>query len=123
MKKLFCYLLFISLSFILVTGCGNSKYAGTYELEYSKYVGDSDNDKNTNEIATIILNEDGTGKSNRNGYSYNIEWHIDENNITLIEKAYGLTIEYNGTLIDNKLDSFNGDKENLLTYETVYIKK
>ena len=123
MKKLFCYLLFIFLSFILVTGCGNSKYAGTYELEYSKYVGDSDNDKNTNEIATIILNKDGTGKSNRNGYSYNIEWHIDENNITLIEKAYGLTIEYNGTLIDNKLDLFNGDKENLLTYETVYIKK
>ena len=125
MKKLLSFLLIITLSIVLVTGCGNnnSQYAGTYQLEYSKYVGDSDNDKNTSETAEILLKEDGTGKSNRNGYSYDVEWSIKGNSITLIEKYYGMTIEYNGTLIDNKLDLFNGDKTDSLTYETVYIKK
>ena len=125
MKKiLLCALLVFS--FIIITGCGNSKMkelAGTYKLEYSKFVGDPDTAKDTTEVAEMVLNEDGTGKSNRNGASYEVEWKIDGENITLTETFMGIKIEYNGTIKDGKLDLFNGEKTDALTNETVYTKE
>lgn len=125
MKKIIIFISLIVLSLTLFTGCSKSKlseYAGTYKLEYSKYVGDSDTEKDTKEVAEIILNDDGTGKSNRNGVSYSIEWNIDGENINISELFMGATIEYNGTLKNDRLDLFNGDKTNALTNETVYNK-
>ena len=123
MKKTLLFILFIIAGCIFIAGCGRdlSAYTGTYVLEYSKYVGDPDTERNT-ENWTIIFNEDGTGKSNRDGASYNVEWQIDGENIVVIEKFIG-TIEYNGTLKDGKLDIFNGDKTQELTLEAVFNKQ
>lgn len=125
MKKILLCLILV-FCFVIITACGNSNMkalAGTYKQEYSKYVGDPDTAKDTTEVASIELNEDGTGKSNRNGTSYNIEWKVDGENITLTETFMGMKIEYNGTIKDGKLDLFNGDKTNALTNETVYNKE
>lgn len=112
---------------LIITGCGKSameKLAGTYKLEYSKYVGDPDTAKNTSEFSQIILNDNGTGKINHSGTIYEITWSLDDNNIKITEKVSGANIEYNGTVEnDNKLDLYNGDKTNNLTVETVYIKE
>ena len=126
MKKVILCSVFVFFGLILLTGCGKSnlkEYAGIYKLEYSKYVGDPDTAKNTTETAELVLNEDGTGKSNRNGASYDVEWSIDGENITLTEKFMGIKLDYNGTLKNGKLDLFNGDKTNDLTNETVYNKQ
>lgn len=124
MKKTLLCVLLVMVCFFLV-GCGKDlkAYAGTYKLEYSKYVGDPDTSKDTTEVASIVLNADGTGKSNRNDTSYDIEWSIDGKNITVIEKFLGMKIEYNGTLEEGRLDLFNGEKTNALTNETVYNKQ
>ena len=124
MKKSLLFVLLFMVSILVITGCGSnlSKYAGTYKLEYSKYVGDPDTAKNTEEW-TITLSDDASGKSNRNGSSYNIEWSISGNEITLTEKFGPLTIDYNGTITGNKLDIFNGDKTNDLTLEAVFNKQ
>ena len=117
---LFCIVLCV----FLVTGCGKdlSKYAGTYEGKYTKFVGDPDSAKEENEEFSLELKEDGTGKSNRNGASYNITWEINGEEFKMTEKFIG-TIEYNGTLKDGKLHIYNGDKTNDLTAEYVYEKK
>ena len=124
MKKIVLCSLFAILGVILFTGCGNlGKYAGTYTLEYAKFVGDPDTAKDTTSIEKMILDDDGTGKSVRDGLNIDVEWHMNGENINLIEKYGGITLEYNGTIKDNKLDLFNGDKEDALTYEKVYNKE
>lgn len=120
MKKIVKFSLLIIL--VLMVGCGKS-YAGTYVQEYSKYVGDPDSAKNTNEVAKIILNNGGTGQSIRNGTNYNIEWSIDGENITIAEITTNGKVYYNGTLVNGKLDLFDGDKANALTNESVYNKE
>ena len=124
MKKKVLLLLVIMVSLVMVTGCGGAmkKAAGTYKLVYSKFVGDPDTAKREEEW-TIELNEDGTGKSNRDNSSYTVEWSIDGENIKITEKFLALTIDYNGTLKDGKLDVFNGDKTNDLTLEAVFNKQ
>ncbi len=124
MKRIIVCLSFIILSVFLLTGCGNSfkEYAGTYKLEYSKYVGDPETAKSMEEW-TLILEEDGTGKSNRDGGSYKVEWSIDGDNITLNEEFGTLSIDYNGTIKDGKIDAFNGDKTDMLTMEVVFNKQ
>ena len=124
MKKSLLCALVIMVGITILTGCGKkdlSSYAGTYTLEYEKYVGDPDTAKDT-EAWTIVLNEDGTGKSNRDGASYNVEWSMDGENVTVTEKFIG-TIEYNGTIKDGKLDLFNGDKTKDITLEAVFNKE
>ena len=122
-KKGLLLVVFVMISVLFITGCGKdlSKYAGTYKLEYSKYVGDPDTAKNTEEW-TIVLEKDGTGKSNRDGASYNVEWSMKGDDITLKEKFAGITNDYNGTLKDGKLDIFNGDKTKEITLEAVFSK-
>jgi len=124
MKKTLLCALVIMAGIVFLTGCGKkdlSSYAGTYKLEYEKYVGDPDTAKEVEEW-TIVLDENGTGKSNRNGASYNVEWSIDGENVTVTEKFIG-TIEYNGTLKDGRLDIFNGDKTKDITLEAVFNKQ
>ncbi len=126
MKKSLFIFIFVMVGVLFITSCGKgdlSKYAGTYKIEYSKYVGDPDTAKNTDEIWTIELNSDGTGKSSRNGSNYDVEWSINGENITFVEKFMGIKLDYNGTISNNKLDIFNGDKTNDLTLEAVFIKQ
>lgn len=124
MKKGLLLIALVFVSVLVLTGCGKdlSKYAGTYKLEYSKYVGDPETAKNTEEW-TIVLEKDGTGKSNRDGASYTVEWSIKGDDITLKEKFAGLTNDYNGTLKDGKLDIFNGDKTKEITLEAIFNKQ
>ncbi len=118
MKRLFLGSILALIIIVIVTGCGKGDYAGTYTLEYTKYVGD--NVKNTSEGGKIILNEDGTGKNRRDGRTIEIEWEIDGDNIKIIETTED--IEYNGTIEDDKLTIYDGDKSNALTKERVYRK-
>lgn len=125
MKKYLMLVIVVLIGGLVLTGCGKKndlkKYSGTYSLEYSKYVGDENNADD--EEWTIVLKEDGTGTSNRDGESYEIEWSMDKDNIKLAEKFMNIKNDYNGTIKDNKLDIFNGDKDNDLTLEAVFIKK
>ena len=110
----------------LITGCGKNTlkdFAGTYEKEYEKYVGDPETSKNTEDEWTIILNEDGTGKSNRDDESYDAEWSLNGENFKFVEKFGPITNEYTGTLKDGKIDMFNGDPTSDITLEIVLNKK
>lgn len=117
-------LMIIMICIIFITACGSnlSKYAGTYKLMYTKYVGDPETAKNRDEWI-IILNKDGTGKSNRDGESYNVEWSINGNDVKVIEKYLGISNEYNGTIENGKLDIFNGEKTKDITREAVFNKQ
>lgn len=121
----------IALGLFTLTGCGKdeekttkkqdlSAYAGTYEGQYTKLVGDT---KKVEEEFSIELKADGTGVHNRDGASYNIEWSLDGENFKMTDKFGSLTIDYTGTLKDGTLDIFNGDPENIWTYEYVYEKQ
>ena len=124
MKKIILCLVLI-ISVFLFVGCGKddlSDYAGIYKLEYYKYVGDADTEKNTSSIEEITLNKDGTGKSVRDGLSIEVTWSIEENNITLTETYMGSKLYYTGTLKNNRLELYNGDKTNIFTVLKVYNK-
>ncbi len=128
MKK-YSKLLFVAVflfAAVLITGCGGKDNsmkdaAGTYEGTYTKLVGDDE--KNTDEEFSLVLNEDGTGKHNRDGESYDVEWSLDGEEFTMKDKFMGLSIEYTGTLKDGKLQIYNGDPKNDFTYEYNYEKK
>lgn len=125
-KLLLVFVLFISVLF--VTGCGEKKadlkeYAGTYEGKYTKFVGDTDDNKNYDEEFSLVLNEDGTGKHNRDGESYDVEWELDGEDFKMKDKFLGATIDYTGTLKDGKLQIYNGDPKDNWTYEYYYEKK
>lgn len=116
-------LVVLVLGIFVITGCGKkdlATYAGTYEGKYTKLVGDET--KNTDEEFYLELASDGTGKHHRNGESYNLTWDVDGEKFTMTETFIG-KIEYTGTLKDGKLNIFNGDPEDIWTYEYVYEKK
>lgn len=120
--------LLMVLGIFSLTGCGKktddlSKYVGIYKGEYTKFVGDSDEHKVTDEDFSVELKKDGTGVSTRSGSNYNITWSIDGENFKMNEKFMGLTNEYNGTLKDGKIDIYNGDKSKDITLELVYKKQ
>ena len=124
MKKIVLFVMVLFLG-LIITGCGNSlkEYAGTYNLEYSKYVKDPDTAKNTSSYAAIILNSDGTGTSKRDGRTIDIEWSMDGENIILKEVTDDEVIEYNGSIKNGVLMLYDGDKTNSLTKERMYIKE
>ena len=100
-----------------------SDVAGTYVGQYGKFVGDPDSEKNEDEEFSLELNADGTGKHNRDGYSYNVTWSLKGEKFEMSETFLGDPIEYTGTLKDNKLDIFNGDPDDDWSYEYVYEKE
>ena len=113
----------LALSVLLITGCGSKKdekkdAAGTYKGTYTKLVGDDT--KNTDEEFSLELKEDGTGKHNRDGESYDVEWNIEGEKFTMKDKFGPLTIDYTGTLKDGKLQIYNGDPKDIWTYEYNY---
>ena len=131
-RKLFGILLLLVLV-VGMAGCGKkedskkeekvdmSKYAGKYVGEYTKFVGEDE--KNTDEEEFyVVLEEDGTGKSTRDGSTYNLTWSIKGSKFKMTEKFMGITIDYTGTLKDGKIDVFNGDPDNDFTVEYVYKK-
>lgn len=120
--KLFMVLVVATCLFL--TGCGKSlsKYAGTYEGVYSKFVGDPDTAKSEEEFK-LVLESNGKGVHHRDDNEFNVTWSVKGNKITLQEKFLGLTIDYTGTFNGNELVLYNGDETNPLTYQYVYKKK
>ena len=136
MKKILSVLLVIILlvaALFILTGCGEkvetkaenvdlSSVAGTYKGEYSKFVGDPETAKRTDEPFSLELKSDGTGTHNRDDASFNLTWSLDGENFKMTETFLGASIEYTGSLKDGKLDIFKGDPSNDLTCEYVYTK-
>ena len=108
-----------------LTGCGKkkgedlSKYAGTYEGEYGKFVGDTDDARQYEEFS-LELNADGTGVHHRDSLDITVKWSIDGEKVTMSESSI---IEYTGTLKDGKLVLYNGEETDPFTYQYVYNKK
>ncbi|MBQ9827466.1 MAG: hypothetical protein IJM62_02165 [Lachnospiraceae bacterium] len=99
---------------------GAADAAGTYKCHQIKLVGDSDW---TEEDSTLTLNADGTGKHARDNNEFNVTWKLDGENFSMEETFIGDPIVYTGTLKDGKLDIFNGDPEDIWTYEYLYEKE
>ncbi len=123
MKKMFNLLLILIFLFTISCSKKMEYYSGTYELEYYKFVGDADTEKNTSTYITMVLNSNGTGIINRDGLNIDIKWLLDDNNIKITEISGEDNMEYNGTITDNRIVLFNGDKKDFLTKEEVYVKK
>jgi len=104
-------------------GGGGNPAAGTYKGLYTKFVGDDDDAKNTEDEFTLILNADGKGTHKRDGEEFKVTWTLDGENFAMTETFLGLSIEYTGTLVGNRLDIFNDDPENIFTCEYVYEKQ
>lgn len=97
--------------------------SGTYTGQYGKYVGDSDDDKNTKDAFSIVLKDDGTGTFKRDGNEYDItKWTINGTSFTMEEKFMGMVNNYTGTLNGNSLEIFNGEPGNSFTYQYVLSK-
>ncbi len=123
-------ILLISGLFIF-TGCGKteekkeekkqdlSAAAGTYTGKYVKLVGDTEK---VEEEFSLELKADGTGVHNRDDYSFDVTWSLDGDKFKMTETFIGDPIIYTGTLKDGKLDIFNGDPDDIWTYEYVYEK-
>ena len=101
----------------------SAEVAGTYVGQYTKFVGDPDSARNEDEEFSLVLEEDGTGKHNRDDMSFNITWKLDGEEFKMTETFIGDPIEYVGTLKDDKLDIFNGDPQSAFSYEYVYEKE
>ena len=139
-NKIIGLLLFLSI--FVITGCENRVQeepkaneqkveeqktvivvAGTYEGQYTKLVGASESEKDTSDNFYLVLDPDGTGIHHRNDSEYKLTWTNDGENISIKETFVGISIDYNGTLKDNDLVLYNGDKTNDFTMQYVYKKK
>lgn len=133
MKKIF-NLKTMSLALVLImvcsmfAACGASPEmkaaAGTYAGEYTKFVGDSDEYKVTDEEFSLDLRENGKGTHHRDTLDISVEWSVTaDGEFKMTETFLGAKSEYTGTLKDGKLDIFNGDPTDDFTCEYVYNKK
>lgn len=126
--KILLVVLALIMGLVLLTGCGDdekedkkadlSKYAGTYIGSYTKLVGDET--KNEEEEFSLELKADGTGTHKRDDSEYDVTWKLNGEKFKMTETFAGMSIDYTGTLKDGKLDIFNGDPEDIWTYEYVY---
>ncbi len=124
MKK-YIFPILAALLLTLLAACGAPKPAetpapvgpGTYAGEYGKWVGSSDEDRDT-EPFTLILTEDGKGKFQRDGGEFRVtSWTLEGENFTMQETFLGATNDYTGTLKDGTLVMYTGgDPEDELTY-------
>ena len=123
MKKNTLLLLIMLMGTLFFIGCGKNNlsiYAGTYKLDYFKYVGDPENVKDTSNDEKLILNKNGTGIISRDNKRYELTWNVDDNKIELLLKD---NLIYKGTISTDKIDIFNGDANDDLTIEYVYTKQ
>ena len=125
MKKAIAIILLIAAVFSLAAcgssgGKGKNSAAGKYEGVHCKLVGSEEWE---DEEFSLELKKDGTGTSTRDGSSYKMTWKLDGEDFTMQETFLGMSIDYTGTLKDGTLDIFNGDPEDIWTYEYVYEKK
>lgn len=121
--KLF-FVMVAVVSLFTLAGCGKdlSKYAGTYEGMYTRFVGDPADVTNKEEF-TLVLKKDGKGIHERNGEKYNLTWTVKGDTILVTEKFMGVKIEYNGKIKDNVLTLHNGDSKDPFTMQYIYQKK
>ena len=132
MKKvlsIFLVMILLISGLFVFSGCGKteekkeekkqdlSAVSGTYIGKYVKLVGDT---QEVEEVFSLELNADGTGVHYRDDYSFNVTWSLDGDKFEMTETFIGDPIIYTGTLKDDKLDIFNGDPNNIWTYEYVY---
>lgn len=126
MKKFITLLLAVMVVMSCLVGCGkggNSALkdaAGTYKCTQTKMVGD---EEWVDAESTLELKANGKGVHHRNDLDIDIEWTLEGENFTMKETFMGMTIDYTGTLKDGKLDLFNGDPEDIWTYEYDYVKQ
>ena len=130
MKRLTAFLL-VFMMILTLAACGKKKdetpktdpameeAAGKYEGIHIKLVGA---DEWQEEEFSIELKADGTGTHNRDNSSYKITWTLDGEKFRMEETFIGDPIVYTGTLVDGVLDIFNGDPDDMWTYEYVYQK-
>ncbi len=86
---------------------------------YTKFVGDSDDARNTDDSFTLELYPDGTGVHHRDDLDIDVKWSRDGDEFTMTETFIG-TIDYTGNIKDGQLHLFNGDPEDIWTCEYVY---
>ncbi len=125
MKKITALLVAV-LMVLGLAACGDSALsaaAGTYKGQYTKFVGDGEDAKNTDEEFTLVLEKNGKGTHSRNDLEIDVEWQLEGENFKMTETFMGMTIEYTGTLTGTTLDIFNGDPEDPFTAEYVYEKQ
>ena len=89
---------------------------------YTKFVGDPETAKVTDEEFSLELYADGTGVSHRDGLDLKITWEQGGNSFTMKETFIGDPLVYTGTVEGNSLHLFNGDPKDDLTCEYVYEK-
>lgn len=124
MKRLLLILLTLGV-LVSLAACGGgdaaaNAAAGTYEGVHLKPVGDTEW---VEEEFSLELKADGTGTHSRDGESFSVTWTLEGETFTMQETFLGLSIDYTGTLKGDDLDIFNGDPEDIWTYEYVYKKK
>ncbi len=124
MKKYIFLILAAVLLLALLASCGTSKPVetpapvgpGTYAGEYGKWVGSSDEDRDT-EPFTLVLTEDGKGKFQRDGGEFRVTWTLEGETFTMQETFLGAVNDYTGTLKDGELIMFTGgEPEDPLAY-------
>lgn len=102
MKNKKIVLVILSLLFVFsLAACGNkdnakNPNAGKYILTDEKF---SNGSGNISEEWTLILNDDGTGKSSR-GVDCDVKWSVDNEKLKLTETMMGLSLDYEGTIKD-----------------------
>ncbi|MBR4342672.1 MAG: hypothetical protein IKP88_08205 [Lachnospiraceae bacterium] len=97
--------------------------AGTYIGQYTKFVGDGPDSKDTSKQFKIVLNDDGTGMSYRDDLEIKIpDWTVENGDVKLTEKFLG-KIDYTGKLDGKNLNLFNGEPSNPFTCEYVFVKE
>ena len=123
MKKNTLLIFIMLIGTLFLMGCEKNNlsiYAGSYKLEYFKYVGDPENVKDNSIDEELILNKNGTGIISRDNERYELTWNVDDNKIELLLKDNSI---YKGTISADKIDIFNGDANDDLTIEYVYTKQ
>ena len=122
-KRLLIVILIISALFLY--GCKNKKedvkkYSGIYKGVYTKYVGDEE--KTEDNTFSLTLNEDGTGTHFRDGYSLSVSWKVENDVFYMTEVFLGMNTEYYGTITDENIQLYNGNKDDITTLEYYYSK-
>ena len=122
MKKIIAVSLILTFVLSFVACGSNSPAVGVWKGQYQKFVGDSDDAKDTTPF-TLTLKSNGKGSHERDGEEYDVKWEDNEGKITMTETFLGMSIEYTGSIENGELHLFNGDPEDDFTAEYVYVKE